>query len=106
MRSTTPFVFLFCLCIGFGCAGLSPRAPVPGVLFSDVAGPEAATSNQNGSRAGEACVKSILGLVATGDASIETARRNGGITMITSVDVSFANYLGVFSKYCTIVRGH
>lgn len=102
-------VFFVCfITIAFvvgGCAGVSMRMPVNGFLLSSVSSSDAVTSNQTGNRVGEACSASILGLVATGDASVETARRNGGITFITSVDNSFNNYLGIYSKYCTIVRG-
>jgi hypothetical protein len=88
-----------------GCAAMSTRSPVTGFLYSDNQTAIAATSNQAGNRVGEACATSILGLVGTGDASIEAARRNGGITMITSVDAKNEAYVGVYAKTCTIVRG-
>lgn len=81
------------------------RAPVPGLFYSDTQAGLGATANQAGNRLGEACATSYLGLIAMGDASIEAARRNGGITMISSVDESFSSILGVYSKYCTQVRG-
>jgi hypothetical protein len=83
-----------------GCA-----SPLPGILYSNVSSGVAATDNQFGNRMGEACANSWLGLVAVGDASIETARRNGGITAITSVDRQTSNVLFLYSKHCTIVRG-
>lgn len=83
-----------------GCA-----TPLPGLIYSDTSGGKIATSNQSGNRVGEACATSILSLIATGDASIETARRNGGITMISSVDDKFNNILFLYSKYCVVVRG-
>ena len=86
-----------------GCA--IARSPVTGSIYTDTHSSQSATSNQAGNRVGEACVTSILGVVATGDASIEAARRNGGITMISSVDESATSYVGVYAKYCTIVRG-
>jgi hypothetical protein len=86
-----------------GCATV--RSPLNGGLYSSVTSGMSATSNQAGSRVGEACATSILGIIATGDASIETARRNGGITMITSVDEASSNILTFYAKYCTIVRG-
>lgn len=85
-----------------GCA--IPKAPVLGLLYTDVHSSVAPTSNQAGNRVGEACATSILG-VATGDASIEAARRNGGITMISGVDDHTTSVLGIYVKYCTIVRG-
>jgi hypothetical protein len=86
-----------------GCA--TARAPITGFWYTDAHGPVGATSNQAGNRVGEACSTSILGLVGTGDSSIEAARRNGGITMISSVDDHATSILGVWAKYCTIVRG-
>lgn len=81
------------------------KSPVNGAWYTDAHSSVGATSNQAGNRVGEACSTSILGLVATGDASIETARRNGGITMISSVDDHANSILGVYAKYCTVVRG-
>jgi len=81
------------------------RQPVAGGIYSDVIAPEGVSSNQAGNRVGQACATSILGLVATGDASIEAARRAGGITLITSVDGVSNTILGVYTKFCTVVRG-
>ena len=87
-----------------GCA-TSMSQPQMGLLYSSVDFGTGATSNPAGNRVGEACAKSILGLVAWGDASIEAGRRNGGITQITSVDASTWSILGVYGSYCTMVRG-
>ncbi len=86
-----------------GCAVV--RAPVSGLWYTDTVSSVAATSNQAGNRVGESCATTILGLIGTGDASIEEARRAGGITQITSVDEKANNILGIYGKYCTIVRG-
>jgi hypothetical protein len=86
-----------------GCA--TARSPVTGFWYTDTNSSVTATSNQAGNRVGEACATSILGIIGTGDASIEAARRNGGITMISSVDDHATSILGVYAKYCTIVRG-
>ena len=91
----------FLVLASVGCA----RAPVMGIVYSDLQYAQSATSNQTGNRTGESCATSILGLVATGDSSIETARRNGGITLVSSVDESYSTILGIYSKACTIVRG-
>lgn len=86
-----------------GCA--SARAPLTGFWFTDVQSGENATGYQSGSKMGEACATSILGLIATGDASIEAARKAGGITYVISVDNNDYSVLGVFAKHCTIARG-
>jgi hypothetical protein len=55
---------------------------------------------------GKACADSILGLVARGDASVRAAKKNGGITEVTSVDHSARNFLNIVGQWCTLVRGH
>jgi hypothetical protein len=92
---------LFSLC---GCATVT-RSPVPGFLYTETTYPMMATSNPAGNRLGVACEQSILGLFATGDASIEAARRNGGITLITSVDETANSVALVYAKHCVVVRG-
>lgn len=97
------FFLLSVLCLT-SCA--SPRAAGFGLLYTDTQSGVSATSNPAGTRVGEACLNTILGLVSFGDATIETARRNGGITTITSVDEHSTGILGfVYGKYCTVVRG-
>lgn len=76
-----------------------------GVVYADVSDPVAATSAK-GSRTGQASSTSYLGLVATGDSSIEAAKRNGGISSVSSVDVKRSNILGIITKYTTIVKGN
>ncbi len=86
-----------------GCMTVSGKAA--GFLYTDSRHGEEATSNKRGAKTGKACQKSILGLVATGDASIEMAKENGRIRQISSVDAEVKNYLGLYGTYCTIVRG-
>jgi len=86
-------------------AGCQPvQSPVMGALYLDVKGPVTATSS-SGTREGKACAQTILGMVGTGDASIDTAKRVGGITEVSSVDHSSKSILGITGEYCTIVRG-
>jgi hypothetical protein len=56
-------------------------------------------------KTGEACVSSIVGIVATGDASIEAAKKAGGITQIAYVDHQQFSVVGVYATSCTIVHG-
>ena len=89
-----------------GC-GAYAVSPVSGFLHTDVKGPVMATSNtiSDGYASGSASATSILGLIAKGDASIETAARNGGITKIYFVDHSSENILGIFATYTVTVYG-
>jgi hypothetical protein len=80
-------------------------APRVGALFTDISAPVTATSS-GGSRVGTAQSQCILGLVATGDASIAAAKRNGGISTVSSVDEHVHSILGIITTYTTTVRGN
>lgn len=84
-----------------GCAGV--YSPAQGGIWMDVKGPLQA-GDKVGSKEGRACATSYVGLVALGDASIQTAAANGGITNIESVDHHSKNMV-VIGEFCTIVRG-
>jgi hypothetical protein len=87
-----------------GCA--MAASPVTGIWSSNVMGPLGATSNAPGTKMGRACATSILGLIASGDASIDAARRAGSINTISSVDYESKGLLGITASFCTIVRGN
>lgn len=76
-----------------------------GMWYANVSDPVVATTSA-GSRTGEATATSYLGLFATGDSSIEAAKRAGGISTVSSVDVKRNNILGIISKYTTVVKGN
>lgn len=87
-----------------GCA--YAFAPVSSGVYGKVGGPITATSHAGpATKTGRACAKSILGIVANGDASIEAAKRAGNITQVVSVDFESENILLVYATFCTIVRG-
>ena len=85
------------------CAG--SIAPVTGFLYTDVSAPHMATSNNVGGKVGTASAKSILGWVGTGDASINTAAQNAGITKISHIDYKSSNILGIIATYEVMVYG-
>jgi len=84
-----------------GCATPYPA----GMLYTEVAFPVAAGEGGNGSKVGTAKSTSILGLIATGDASLKTAMTNGGITKVRHVDYNAKNILGLYGEYTTTVYG-
>ncbi len=90
----------------FFCSGcmMSVQSPAIGLLFTEVYGPIDA-GGRVGAKEGRACAQSVLGLVATGDASIKAAAKNGRITKIDSVDHYTRNIAGILGEFCTIVRG-
>ncbi len=83
-----------------GCAS----SPVLGGIYTNVKW-NAETDGRLGTREGRACAKSVLGLFATGDASIATAALAGGVKEITTVDRSTKTVLFLYGEYCTIARG-
>lgn len=89
-----------------GCL-VAPVRPPYGVIFTDYKAPldHDGSGEPLGSKSGEASTSSILALVATGDASIQAAAANGGVTNIHTLDYKYFNVLGVYQKYTTIVHG-
>jgi len=81
------------------------KAPLTGVIYTDVKSPVAVTDSESSTKVGTAEATSILGIVATGDASVETAAKSAGITEIHHVDAQSTSILGVFAKYKIYVYG-
>jgi hypothetical protein len=96
-------LFLGAMLFAYGCASVS--SPVMGSLFTDVKGPITATQETSAGKTGKACATGILGLVATGDASIDAAKKAGGVIQVSSVDHSSKSILGIWTEFCTIVNG-
>lgn len=85
-----------------GCATPYPM----GNFFTNLKLPVDATSKAtNYTKVGTAECVSYLGLIATGDCSINTAMKNGGIKQIHHVDWEVENILGVVGKYKLTVYG-
>jgi hypothetical protein len=75
-------------------------------LLQSTTEPMSATSSTaTATKTGEACASNILGLVSTGDFSIEAAKKNAGITQVSSVDTSVSTTLYLFARVCTKVNG-
>jgi hypothetical protein len=81
-----------------GCV-YSPTGP--GILYMDVQGPMGPAKGTGTGKVGKACANTFLAIIA---ASIETAKRNGGISEVTTVDHRSRNIIG-FGSFCTIVTG-
>jgi hypothetical protein len=85
-----------------GCATPYPS----GIAYTKLKLPVNVTSNPSESpKVGIAECKSYFGLVAIGDASIETAMKNGGITKIHYIDWDVKNVLGIIGTYKVTVYG-
>ena len=86
-----------------GCQPVS--SPLMGVIFNDTKFGWEATQNATATKEGKACASTIMGLVATGDASISAAKAAGGITEVAHVDHTAHSILGIVADFCTIVKG-
>jgi len=84
-----------------GCA----VGPLPGVIYTGADYGLDATANAVGSKVGTGQATAILGIVATGDASINTAARQAGISRISHVDYKVTNIIGVYQTYEIYVYG-
>ena len=106
MRKTIIYIVLclFSMALLAGCAAMAV-SPTSGFLYTDVKAPLTATSNSGSSKVGTAVCTSILGLVSTGDASIQTAMKNGGITKIQHVDYHSTSILGIYATFTVTVYG-
>ncbi len=81
--------------------------PVPGWVYTNTKYPLMATgSNKEPTRVGRATARSIFMAISTGDASIQTAAQNGGITEIHHIDYEAQNVLGIVTDYTTVVYGN
>lgn len=81
------------------------RSPLTGFLYTSMKNPHSVTSNAGASKVGTAESMSILGLVATGDSSIDAAAKAAGITKIHHVDEEATSILGIIAKYKIYVYG-
>ncbi len=84
-----------------GCTGVTP---MNGNLYTDVKGPVSMGTAATMPKMGTAQAIGIIG-IATGDASIGAAMRNGGITKVHHVDTQVKNILGIYAEYTTVVYG-
>ena len=92
------------MCVGL-LAGCATSFPV-GSFYTELKLPLDVTSNAGKpTKVGTAECTSILSLVATGDASIDTAKKNAGITKVYHVDWEVKNILGIIGNYKVTVYG-
>lgn len=90
-----------------GCAGV--RAPLYGLVYTETKAPEfhlaINTPSTTGSKVGKAMCTSVLGLIATGDCSLDAAMKSGGITKVQHVDYHSKSILGLYCEFTTVVYG-
>jgi hypothetical protein len=91
----------------FGCGYSYPV----GSLYTGASIPHYSNINQtsgaakSGDKVGEACATGILFAVAFGDATLDAAKKAGGITDVHSVEFHGTSILGIYTQGCTEVHG-
>jgi len=109
MRALVCLAVLAAFVLLAGCAGSPCGVVKPGVgwLYADYKAPVDidADPTKYVEKSGEASVENILGWILTGDASIEAAAKDGGISNIHYIDYKFKNILGFYTKFTTVVYG-
>ena len=76
------------------------------VSCATITQPVAATTNPVGSKVGQASGIIVLGAFGTADAGIQAAAKNGGITKISTVDLTKKlGILGLYMTYQATVTG-
>ena len=85
----------------------APFQPPVGSAYTDYTAPLGVevTDTKIGPKTGQAKTTSILGLVAFGDASIQTAAKNGGLKKVYHADYKYFNVLGIIQETTVIVNG-
>lgn len=93
------------LSVGIMFSGCATPYPA-GMLYTEIKSPVGVgNEGVNYSKIGTSKCTSILGLVATGDASIKTAMEQGRITKVKFVEYESKNILGLYGEYTTKVYG-
>ena len=85
----------------------APFQPPIGTAYSDLKAPLGVeiSDTKVGPKTGKAKTTSILGLFATGDASIQAAAKNGGLKKVYHADYQYYNLLGIIQETTVIVNG-
>ena len=99
-----------CLTLVLAAGALLPACvatPVgPGIVYTGVKAPlEATASTSPSTKAGKSKASQVLGIAAWGDATIQTAAKAAGITIIHHVDYEAFSVLGVYSSFEVTVYG-
>ena len=92
--------------VGLIVTGCAVR-PTAGIIYSGTQTPITATAVSTKTViTGESdkC-QSILGIFATGNCGVESAKANSGITTVTSVDYKVTTILGLVSTGKTVITG-
>ncbi|MGD0962255.1 MAG: TRL-like family protein [Methylomonas sp.] len=100
-----PFKISIISCLALGLTACATPYPVGG-LWTNVSLPVTATSNHGAAtKVGQSTCKSYFALFSVGDCSIDSAKKNGGVTKVDHVDWHSTNFLGIVGTYTVQVYG-
>ena len=103
LASGSAIAMLLIGCAGFGypTGSLYTGTQVPhGMDRNETSGP-----GKTGDKQGESCATGILAIAAFGDASLDAAKKAGGVSEVHSVEFHQTNILGIYAQGCTVVHG-
>jgi hypothetical protein len=90
-----------------GCYS-TPVMPPSGMIYSGYKAPLQAELEGQAvvDKSGEASSGSILGLIAWGDCSLQTAAKQGGLSTMNYADYSYLNVIfGIYQRFTVTVYG-
>jgi hypothetical protein len=87
-------------CVGTGVSS------GPGFLFTSAKEGVMAVNNQRTDRTGTSCGQTVLGIVAFGDSSVQSAKQSANIQNVATIDRDYFSILGLYGKSCLIVSGN
>jgi hypothetical protein len=98
-------IFSLVCAVAFAIGMTSCAAMGNGTLYNDTVEPCHVTANTLGSKVGQAQIVNIVG-VALGDAGVQKAAKEAGITKVSHVDKQVWSILGVYSVTTYTVYGN
>ena len=77
-------------------------------IYSDVKGGTQVLDNGvSPTKTGKSCSNQILGIIASGDNTVESAMADGGISKLVYVNYELKHIVwGVYTQLCTVARGN
>jgi hypothetical protein len=114
MRKLKNYFLILSACAAIGllssCGAIMSTPTGPAGLYASVvyASPALAVecnSTAKRENVGQSSATNILGIINTGDISIETAMKNGKITKIHHIDMKIESVLGLYAKKTIMVYG-
>lgn len=107
MTSLRAVLLSACAIATSACFYTAPVVPATAGLFMDTKAPLDThfDPTQLGAKTGKASVRTVLWLVAWGDASAAAAAQDGGIKTIRHADYEFVSVLGLYQSFTTVVHG-